>query len=158
MCEIEIEDISVQIQRLIEHFKIRPTYVVLNTIYISLKNYGYRDIPRIQYSEINANIIDKKIIDEYCREILELIEYEPENEDTKKKNSSKEVHMFQESSMLPQNVYVSEKGDEEKIEDNYINEDITSASETENSVNSDIDEQEDGYEIYEDNDSGEFSD
>jgi hypothetical protein len=152
----ETNDIQIQITRLLEHLKIRPTYIVLNTIYVTLKNFGYKEIPKIQYSENNSNIIDKKIIENYCEQIKSLIKLDPIIEDTKKKNSSKEVHMFQESSMLPQNVYVSEKGDEEKLEDHYIDDDGTSISESENSLNSDLDEQEEGYEIYEDDDA-EFS-
>jgi hypothetical protein len=158
----ENEDLKVQISRLLEHIKIRPTHVVLNTVYITLKNYGYRDIPRIQYPEsvgvIGSNVIDRKIILNYCKEIEKLVETDPENEDSRKKNSTKEIHIFQESTMLPQNVYVSEKGDEEKVEDNYVEEDVTTASETENSANSELEEQEEGYEIYEENDSEEFSD
>lgn len=60
--------------------------------------------------------------------------------------------------MLPHNVYVSEKGDEEKLEDNYVEDDVTSASESENSMNSELEEQEEGYEIdMYDDDESEFS-
>ncbi len=146
----------IEVSRMLEHLKIKPTYAVLNMIYISLKNYGYQDIPRIQFLEL-TNIIDKKMIIDYCKEIEELIKTEPMHEE-KKKNFSKEVHMFQESSMLPQNVYVSEKRDEEKLEDNYVEGDITSASESENSVGSEIDDQEEGYGMeFFDGDDSEFS-
>jgi hypothetical protein len=148
-----MDNLTIEISRLLEHLKIKPTYVVLNTIYVTLKNYGYRDIPRIHFSET----IDKKVIVDYCSEIEEIIQTEPDSEE-KKKSSSKEIHMFQESSMLPQNVYVSEKGDEEKLEDNYIEEDVTSASESENSAGSEIEEQEEGYDVYEENEDEEFSD
>lgn len=160
MAEVYIEEsIETQIPRLLEHFKIRPTVVVLNSIFVTLKNHGYKDVPRIQFPESGSNLLDKKTIDNYCEEIKEMISHEPDKEDTKKKNSSKEIHMFQESSMLPQNVYVSEKKDEEKLEENYVEDDVTteSESESENSVGSEL-EQEEGYEIYEENDSAEFSD
>lgn len=147
------ENLSIQINRFIEHFKIRPTYTIQNNIFISLKNHGYKDIPKL---ENTSNTVDKKSIDEYCKKIKNLIETEPDIEDPKKKNTSKEVYMFQESSMLPQNVYVSEKKDEEKLEETYID-DITSVSESENSAISEIEEEE-GYEIFENNDSeGGFS-
>lgn len=159
--------IKVQITRLLEHLKIRPTTIVLNTIYITLKNYGYKDIPKIQFTETQFSgslsesghtiSLDRKMISKYCEEIKELIKYEPEKDEHKKKSSSKEVHIFPESTMLPQNVYVSQKGDEEKLEDNYVDEDITTASETEDSIISELEEQEEGYE-YEENDDSEFSD
>lgn len=147
------EDISNRVSRLLEHFKIRPTYVVANTIYVALKNQGYKDIPTLPLEE--SNILTKGVICKYCREIEELLRTEPDIEDTKKKTSSKEVFIFQESNMLPHNVYVSEKGDEEKLEDNYIEDDVTSASESENSANSDLEEQEEGYEmeVYDDDES-----
>ncbi len=148
-----MNELTIEISRLLEHFKIKPTYVVLNTIYITLKNYGYRDIPRIQLTD---NVIDKNIILNYCNEIEELIQTKPDAEE-KKKNTSKEVHMFQESSMLPQNVYVSEKGDDEKQEDNYIDGDVTSVSESENSAGSELEDQEEGYNVYEEDEDEEFS-
>ncbi len=148
----EPENILTKINRMIEHFKIRPTHIILNTIYITLKNYGYVDIPRIKYSE--SNIVDKQIINKYCKEIMFLIKSEPENKVGSKKNYSKEIHVFKESCMLPQNVYVSEKTDEEKLDETYIDNDITSISESENSINSDPEEE--GYEIYEE-DSDQFS-
>lgn len=156
MNKTETENVKIQIYRLLEHLKIRPTTVVLNTIFITLKNCGYKDIPRIQFPESGSNILDKNVILDYCQEITKLIDTEPESEETKKKNSIKEIYMFQESSMLPQNVYVSEKGDDEKLEENYIDDDVTSTSETENSVGSEIEDHEEGYEIYEE-DSGDFS-
>jgi len=149
------EDLELEISRLLAHLKIRPTFVVLNTIYIALKNYGYKEIPRIQLSEHESNILDQKIIMNYCIEINKMMEFEPESEE-RKKNSLKEVYMFQESSMLPQNVYVSEKGDEDKIEDNYTEDEITDTSESENSINSEQEQEEEGY-FYEENDSDQFS-
>jgi hypothetical protein len=148
-------DITVKIIRLLEHFKIRPTYVVLNTVYITLKNYGYKDIPTIQIE--GSNILTRDAISKYCQDVLDLIKTKPELEDGKKKFSAKEMFIFPESNMLPHNVYVSEKRDDE-IEDNYIEDDVSSGSETENSANSEIEEQEEGYEIdvYED-DQSEFS-
>jgi hypothetical protein len=151
----EEEDLDVQISRLLEHFKIKPSVVVLNTIFIALKNYGYKDIPRLQFDI--SNILSKETILNYCKEIKELIENEPEKEDQKKKSSSKDIHIFQESTMLPQNVYVSEKGDEEKLEDIYIEDNVTTATESENSADSELEQEEEGYEIYEENDSEEFS-
>lgn len=151
----ETEDILIRIPRLLEHLKIRPTCTVLNMIYIILKNHGYKNIPTIQYSE-SENYITKKIINTYCNDIENIIKNKPVIEDQKKK-TSKEVYMFQESNMLPQNVYVSEKGEEEKLEENYLDDDVTDTSESENSVNSEIEEQEEGYEIYDDDDSGDFS-
>ena len=154
----ETEDISIRVSRLLEHFKIRPTHVVANTIYVILKNYGYKDIPTIQFMESGSNLLTKNVVCKYCKDIEELIAYEPDIEDTKKKASSKEVFIFQESNMLPHNVYVSEKGDEEKLEDNYVEDDVTSASESENSMNSELEEQEEGYEIdMYDDDESEFS-
>lgn len=150
-------DLEVQITRLLEHFKIRPTVVVMNTIYITLKNHGYKDIPNVQFTEPGSNILDRKTILKYCNEIEMLIKNDPDKEISKKKNFSKEIHIFPESSVLPQNVYVSEKGDEEKLEDYYVEEAITTASETEDSVISELEEQEEGYEIYEEDDSDEFS-
>ena len=160
MTEVETEDLEIQITRLLEHFKIRPTVIVLNTIFITLKNYGYKEIPRIHFPESGSNILDKKTILNYCKEIMDLIENDPDDDDDdpKKKGSSKEIHIFQESTTLPQNVYVSEKGDEEKLEDIYVEDNVTTASETENSVGSELEQEEEGYEIYEENDSEEFSD
>ena len=156
MAEVETEDLETQISRLLEHLKIKPTVVVLNTIFIILKNFDYKDVPRIQFTE--RGILDKNTIDNYCKEIEELIKTEPDKEDTKKKSSSKEIYMFQESAMLPQNVYVSEKGDDEKLEEDYVEDNVSTSSESENSVGSELEEQEEGYEIYEENDSDEFSD
>jgi hypothetical protein len=146
---------NIEITRLLEHAKIRPTNIIFNTVFIILKNYGYKDIPRIQFPESGTNVIEKYVITDYCKKIINMLEYEPDDEDAKKKNSSKEIHMFQESSMLPQNVYVSEKKDEEKLEEHYANDDVTTASESENSAGSELEEE--GYEIYEANDSDGFS-
>ncbi len=150
-----MDELTTDVSRLLEHLKIKPTYTTLNTIYITLKNHGYQDIPKVRFYDLCT--IDKKIITNYCKEIEELIETEPDLEE-RKKNSSKEVHMFQESSMLPQNVYVSEKGDEEKLEDDYIDENVTSATESENSAGSEQEEQEEGYDVYEENNEEEYSD
>jgi len=160
--ELEIEELANKITRMLEHIKIRPTYILLNTVYIILKNYGYKDIPRLIFSEfvpnaIGSNILEQNAIFKYCKDIEELIKKNPNpDQEDKKKNISKEIHMFKESSMLPQNVYVSEKGDEEKFEDNYIEEDVTSETESENSLGSELEQEEEGYEIYEENDE-EFS-
>jgi len=151
------QDLTDQISRLLEHFKIRPTYITLNTVYMVLKNHGYRNIPRIHFSETSQNVVDAGAVREYCKSIETLVKLGPIPEDPKKKNSSKEVHMFQESSMLPQNVYVSEKRDEEKLEDNYVEDGVSSVSGSETSVNSEAEDQEEGYVIYEDDDSDQFS-
>lgn len=167
------------INGLLEHFKIKPTYVVLNTIHIILKNNGYRDIPKVQFLEPNGSVC-KNSIDDYCCEIEKLINSghnsghnsgsksgsksghnsgsktgsKPGSKIEDKRKNYKEIHMFQESSMLPQNVYISEKKDEEKMEDDYVEEDITSSSESENSVDTGPEE---GYDIYEENEEDEFS-
>lgn len=158
MTEINDLDFETQIIRLTEHFKIRPTYIVLNTLYALLKNKGYKDIPKLQFIESSSNLLDKNSIIKFCEEIKNIIKNEADKEDNKKKNS-KEIYMFRESSLLPQNVYVSEKRDDDKLEDNYTEDNITSSSESENSVLSEIEEeQEQGYDIdVYDNDSDEFS-
>jgi hypothetical protein len=140
------------ITNLLEHFKVRPSYASVNTIYAILKGNGYKNIPKLETSD---NIVTNESIKNYCNQIEKLMNTEIIQED-KKKNVSKEVYIFPESSMLPKNVYIFEKTDEEKLEDNYVEDDLTSLSESENSINSEIEEQEEGYQIYED-DSDQFS-
>ena len=69
--------------------------------------------------------------------------------------------MFEESSFLPKNVYVSEKDNEEKLEDNYNIDDVTSASESEKSESEKEEEEiqeEEGYEFYKEEENDSFSD
>lgn len=151
----EYENIKEQICPLLEHLKIRPTYLVLNIIHIILKNKGYKDIPKIKY--IDKNIITLENINNYCEDVMRILKDDPIKEEIKKKNYTKEVHIYKEATLLPRNIYISEKKEEDKIEEDYTDNDITSESESENSLCSDIDKQEEGYEIYEDDDSEDFS-
>lgn len=151
------------IHQALEHFKIRPTNVILNTIYISLKNEGYKNIPSIKF--IGAGLVTKETIDNYCQEIENLIKKEPEKEiEVRKYQSSKDIHTFKESAFLPKNVYVQENDDDIDIEglDDDIDieglddesEETTSTVYDVSSVYSDQDLGNEGYEIY---DSDEFS-
>jgi hypothetical protein len=154
------------LDKLLEHFKIKPTYMTLHTIYMILKNNGYKDIPKMHKN--NSNNIEKPEIEKFVNNIRTLLDRTSldtktkkngfEEKESKKKSLTKEVYMFPESALLPKNVYVSEKGDDEKLEDNYVDDDdVTSLSESENSLGSEIDEHEDGYEIYDEEDDADFS-
>jgi len=151
-----MDKLSIEINRLLLHLKTKPTHFILNTIYIILKNNGYNDIPRLHL--FDCNFIDRKVILNYCKEIEYIIQKGSEVEERKKNSTTKEIYMFPESSMLPQNVYVSEKKDEEKLEENYIEEDISSESESENSAGSEFEYQEEGYDVeFYDGEESEFS-
>lgn len=149
-----------EVNRLLEHFKTKPTHVVLDNIYVMLKNNGYTNIPLIEFIETNdsnivvPNVLNNDSIEKYCNTIRQYItNFRPEQED--KRKSSKEVYVFPESNMLPKGVYLFEKKEEEKTDDNYIDNDIELSSESENSV-SEIEEQE-GYDFVDDDDDDDFS-
>lgn len=147
-----------EIEQLLEYIRIKPTIVSLNTLYIMLKNYGYppHTIPRLPLSD-KPVIISKEQLENYIHKIIILINSRPKEEE-RKKNSSKDIYIFPESSMLPQNVYVSENKCEDE-EEGDIDENLLNNSESENSVNSELEDQEledQEYEDYEDD--GEFSD
>lgn len=148
-------DLHKTIGRLIEHFKVKPTYLTVNHIHIILKNNGFKNIPHVDFTR--DNFINTENINKYCSSIILLLNTELVIDDHRRK-TYKGSFIFDESSMLPQNVYYSEKNDEDKVEDNYLDEDdITSMSESEKSVNSEAGEkEEEGYEIYDD-DSDKFS-
>jgi len=136
-----------EINKLLEHFKIRPTYTVMNTIYIILKNNGYKDIPRIS---VSSNILDKQMILNYCEHVQKIILEDPNDDNIHKKKSSKDLYIFQESTLLPQNVYVSGKArEDENLEDNIGDNDPPESTESESEKTS---IEEDGYDIYEDED------
>ncbi len=154
ICEID------DIKRLIEHFKLRPTFTSLNTIYIILKGLGYKDAPKIQYKDRCPYTLDKDTVNSYCDSVEKMICEIPQVEEIRKKNIVKEVHMFPESALLPKNVYVSEKNEDEKLEDHYVDEgSVTDSSESGESAESEIEDIDDGYEIYDAyKDEDEFSD
>jgi hypothetical protein len=136
-------------ERLLEHFKIRPTLITLNTIHMKLKNAVYKDIPKIKIA--SNNILTKQVILDYCKQINDLISNKPSiSLPIEKHKNTNQVHMFTESSLLPKNVYVGEKQD-----DDY-DVDIQSVPESEHS-NSDEELVDDGGYVY-DEDSEEFSD
>jgi len=153
---LSIEDIK----RKLVHIQIRPTYENINSLSIILKNLGYQNIPKIQSEQYkNYYTITKDQLENFCNKINDIILYEPDDLKSCKKNNFKEVFMFKESTLLPKNVYVSEKDNEEKIEDQYLD-DVTSISESENSENSDKDElpEEEGYELYSEVSDEDYSD
>jgi len=149
------DNIEECIRRKLIHIQIKPTYMTINNLLMMLKNLGYQNIPKLQTHDYYC--VSKETISKWSNQILELIEYEP---DTLKKvnvHTSKEIFMFQESSLLPKNVYVSEKdNDDQNLEDNF-NDDISSISESENSE-SEKEEHEEGYAFYSEDDAEEFSD
>lgn len=151
----KVNDLHTTVGRLVAHFKIKPTYLTANHIYIVLKNNGFRNIPRVEYT--HDNFIDTNNVNKYCSSIISLLDTKMVIDEGRRK-TYKGSFIFGESSMLPQNVYFSEKNDDDKIEDNYLDDDdITSLSESEKSVNSEVGEkEEEGYEVY-DNDSDQFS-
>ena len=155
-----MEDTTHLVRRKLVHIKVRPTYANINNLSVCLKNLGYQDIPKIQSESCNNWNINREAILNFCEKIEEIIKHEPYVCDRKKNHTSKEVFMFQESSLLPKNVYVSEKDNEEKLEDNFIDNDISSISESEseNSEKEDQPDEEEGYEFYAEVSEDEFSD
>jgi hypothetical protein len=152
----ETDTVTHLVNRKLVHIKVRPTYANINNLLVYLKNLGYQDIPKIHSENCYIN---KEAINTFCDKIQEIIKYEPNSCDKKKNHTSKEVFMFQESSLLPKNVYVSEKDNEEKLEDNFVDNDISSVSESENSENSEKEDhpEEEGYEFYAEVSEDEFS-
>ena len=145
------------ILRKLVHIQIRPTYTVINNLTMLLKTLGYQDIPKLQTQDYYS--VPKENIHAWCNLIKDLITYEPDGPVKKNTHTSKEVFMFQELSLLPKNVYVSEKDAEEhNVEDNFNADDISSVSESENSENSEKEEHEEGYEFYSEDEEDEFSD
>lgn len=159
------------IEDLLLHFKFRPTYAVLDTIYVTLTGRGY-EVPKWH----STNVYNDQDIDNYINEIKSLLstgQSEPNGplgplgpNGPVAEKSTKEVFTFEEAKMLPSNVFVAD-GD---VDDNYVeNYETCRGSESESesdreSVNSDLEEE--GYDYgadnydndNDDNDSGEFSD
>jgi hypothetical protein len=144
---------STDIDRLLEHFRIRPTYEVADLIYAILKRDGYRDrdIPTVPVSNVPSQSpqLTNKDIGDYYRSIKELLKTTPIPEE--KKKNSKETFVYEESSMLPSNVYLIEEANSDKEENDDIDMSVISSSESDESVLSDVPEE--IYEGYELNDS-----
>lgn len=145
------------IRRKLIHIKARPTYETINNLSLLLKNLGYQNIPKLSVRE---SYISKNDIDSFCNQIEYIITNEQSDPKGIRRNHlSKEIFMFRESSLLPKNVYVSEKDNEEKLEDNYMEDDICSEKSSSNiSENSEIEEvQEEGYTFYDEVSEDSFS-
>ena len=141
------------IERKLIHIKLRPTYTNINYVCILLKQNGYTDIPKLIIQENNTiDVID------FCNKVKNIISKPPTMHYPSPKNNKKNtMFMFQESSLLPKNVYVSEKDEEDKLDEKYIQNEASSISESEISENSDKEVYEEGYELYESGDDSEWS-
>lgn len=144
---------STDIDRLLEHFRIRPTYEASDLIYAILRRDGYRDrdIPTVPLptSSSQSPQLTNGDINEYYESIKELLKTTP-IPDEKKKNS-KETFVYEESGMLPSNVYLIEETNSDKEENDDVDMIVISSSESDESVLSDVPEE--IYEGYELNDS-----
>jgi len=147
------------IMRKLNHIKERPNSTNINCLYIILKLRGFKSLPRFPVGNPIRTNISQETLDLFINQVLQLLS-KPENATINpiKSFPKREIYMFQESSLLPKNVYVSERDNDENLEEMFIEGDITSSSESEKSgIASDV-EAEEGYEFHEVNDEEDFSD
>jgi len=147
------ELVILDIKKKLEHIKIRPTYYNINTVYILLKQHNFQNIPKISsFYTVNNNTID---VQKYCDKILEIINCDIFT-DVPKPTKKTGVYMFQESSLLPKNVYLVENSEEKEIDDIIL--DSSSLSDSESDNMSEKETFEEGYELYESGNDDDFSD
>lgn len=153
------------ISRLLEHFRERPSRYVLSSIHTTLNSYGYTNIPTVKFLDSDNSILNKEEVDSYCNDILTIINKNNNKFDKlpQKKKNKEMLYIFPESHYLPKNVYVVDKNDEDNIDDNEQYDEDVSGSDSEEQLESEVDDIEvdvdvdDGYEIYDSDDSGDFS-
>lgn len=143
------------VRRKLIHIKNRPTYTTINNLIFLLKNLGYQNIPKLQ-TQNYFNISDE-VLTTWSNQILELIEYEPDGIKKINNHTSKEIFMFPESNLLPKNVYLSEKDNEDLNPDDNFLDDISSISESEHSGSDKEEHEEEGYAVYEEESDEEWS-
>ena len=143
------------VQRKITHVKARPTYTNINNLYILVKNLenpGNIEIPKLDNTSVEG-------IEYFCQQIEKFLTINKTMKNVVQLRKQESFYTFEESLKLPQihqPKNTTTKIEEEEEED--LDDEISGSDEDENSENSEID-QEDGYELYEeDDDEAEFSD
>lgn len=144
------------IRRKLVHIQIKPTYTNINNVTMLIKNLDSEFCFKIPE---NPFLINRETIAHFCEEVEKIIANKNNVViSSKKKNNIKEIFMFPESALLPNNVYVSEKDNDEIIQDNFIEQDLESITSSENDISEKEEIVEEGYEYYSEDSGAEFSD
>lgn len=133
-----------EIDRKIVHVRIRPTYTNINHLIMLAKNAGVKDVPKLESTT-------KESITIFCNRMANVMHNNVFTKSHLTHSYTKNVYKFEESNLLPGNVYI-EKNNDHSLDD------IEEETATVYTETSEVSEVEEGYELYEEDEEVEFSD